>query len=142
MPARIVRPILHRDRLEQLAGNNLVPSTASGGFILLAHLHHGSLPLGPVDNVRTGQLVGQVGNVGNSVGPHLHNQLMDGPDPFTSQVTSLNLSWFLSLRGKTWDLHGDAPLPDRATRVRFTLSGVPLRPRVAFQLGRGARHDP
>jgi murein DD-endopeptidase MepM/ murein hydrolase activator NlpD len=36
------------------------------------------------DRVRRGQVIGHVGNTGNSQAPHLHMQVMDGPSGFLS----------------------------------------------------------
>jgi murein DD-endopeptidase MepM/ murein hydrolase activator NlpD len=36
------------------------------------------------DRVRRGQVLGKVGNSGNSVAPHLHFHVMDGPSPLAS----------------------------------------------------------
>lgn len=119
VPASFVRPLLYQDRLEKVAGNHLVLSTTAG-FILLAHLRQGSLTAGEGDDVQTGQPLGQVGNSGNSMAPHLHVQLMDGPDPFTSNLTPFRLSEFECLHGEAWERQEDAALPNRATRIRFS----------------------
>lgn len=51
---------------------NHVLLDCSGLWILLAHLRQGSVAVGQGDRVREGQLLGQVGNSGNTSGPHLH----------------------------------------------------------------------
>lgn len=62
---------------------------------LYAHMQAGSLQLGEGQPVKVGQLVGNVGNTGQSTGPHLHFELLqDGTQPIdplswlTSRVTS------------------------------------------------------
>lgn len=117
-PASLLRPLFHRERLGKVAGNHVVLSTAAG-FILLAHLREGSLTVGDGDEVRSGQLLGLVGNSGNSMGPHLHIQVMDGPDPYSGRVIPFRLVEFHALEGRTWTRHRDAMLPNRAMRVRF-----------------------
>ena len=53
-------------------------------WVTYAHLQPGSIPVALGDRVTTGQLLGRLGNTGNSTGPHLHFQLADGPDVLTS----------------------------------------------------------
>ena len=45
------------------------------GYALYAHLDTGSIRVKVGDKVQRGQIVGKVGNTGNSTGPHLHFQL-------------------------------------------------------------------
>lgn len=119
-PASFLRPLFHRGRLEKVAGNHVVLSTAAG-FILLAHLRQGSLTVGEGDEVRAGQSLGLVGNSGNSMGPHLHIQVMAGPDVFSDKAIPFYLREFHALEGETWSYRRETTLPDRATRVRFDL---------------------
>lgn len=117
-PATFLRPLFHRGRLEKVAGNHLVVSTAAG-FILVAHLREGSLTVREGDEVRAGQPLASVGNSGNSMGPHLHIQVMEGPDPFTDRVIPYRLVGFQEFEDGTWTDRRDASLPDRVARVRF-----------------------
>ncbi|MNP78728.1 Peptidase family M23 [compost metagenome] len=43
------------------------------------------------DKVKQGDLIGELGNSGNSSEAHLHFQVSDGPDLFTSR--SVNIRW-------------------------------------------------
>ena len=63
-----------------LTGNTVVIKTPNDEYVLLAHLKHGSIVVAAGDRVRPGQVVGECGNSGNSSEPHLHMQLMDGPE--------------------------------------------------------------
>ena len=44
----------------------------------------GSLRVGVGDRVRAGQVLGLLGNSGNTDAPHLHFHIMDGPSPLQS----------------------------------------------------------
>ncbi|QNN83622.1 M23 family metallopeptidase [Brachybacterium sp. Z12] len=51
---------------------------------VLAHLRRGSLQVAPGERVAAGQQLAECGNSGNSSDPHVHFQLMDGPDITTA----------------------------------------------------------
>lgn len=67
--------------ITQADGNCVVLDIGGGRFALYAHLQTGSVRVRPGDRVRRGQVLGLVGNSGNSVAPHLHFHVMDGPSP-------------------------------------------------------------
>src|SRR5690625_124218 len=54
--------------------------TGGGPVAVLAHLRRASLQVAPGDRVRAGEMIADCGNSGNSSDPHVHFQLMDGPD--------------------------------------------------------------
>lgn len=60
------------DRDAQNRAGNYVAIELEGATIYLAHLMRGSLAVRAGDRVRTGQLLGRVGNSGNTTEPHLH----------------------------------------------------------------------
>ena len=66
---------------------------------VLAHLRHGSLQVAPGERVAAGQQLAECGNSGNSSDPHVHFQLMDGPDITTAH--GLPFQWeYLSEDGE------------------------------------------
>jgi len=67
--------------LDQADGNSVVLDLGSQRFALYAHLQPGSITVKAGDRVQRGQVLGKVGNTGNSVAPHLHFHVMDGPSP-------------------------------------------------------------
>jgi hypothetical protein len=67
------QPIGSVDRLHA-AGNLVVIDIGGGRFIAMAHLESGSVRVAVGDRVRAGDVVGLVGNSGNSDEPHLHIQ--------------------------------------------------------------------
>lgn len=64
----------------RVTGNHVTLDLGGGLFAEYAHLRRGSLRVAPGDTVRAGQELAECGNTGNSTEPHLHFQLMDGPD--------------------------------------------------------------
>ncbi|MFE2278898.1 M23 family metallopeptidase [Streptomyces sp. NPDC059454] len=67
--------------VRRILGNHVVLDLGDGTYAAYAHLRHGSLAVREGDRVCAGQTLARVGNSGNSTEPHLHFQLMDGPDP-------------------------------------------------------------
>ena len=112
------RPVLHRNSVERMAGNHVVLST-SAGYVLVAHLQQGSVGVRPGEHVAAGNRLGLVGNSGNSLGPHLHIQVMDGPDPMAASVVPFRMRRYRRLADAVSGVVVDAPLPDRVTRVDF-----------------------
>jgi hypothetical protein len=62
--------------IEEADGNSVVLDLGSGHFALYAHLKPGSVRVHVGDSVKRGQIIGLVGNSGNSLAPHLHFHVM------------------------------------------------------------------
>jgi hypothetical protein len=73
-------------------------------FAMYAHLAHQSVAVQVGDHVRSGDLIGQVGHTGNSTAPHLHFQLMDGPDPATATGLACAFERYEELEDGAWQL--------------------------------------
>ncbi|MFJ4283827.1 M23 family metallopeptidase [Streptomyces massasporeus] len=82
LPEGMVREVAGVDRI---LGNHLVLDLGNDTYAAYAHLRRGSLTVSAGDRVRAGQVLARCGNSGNSSEPHLHFQLMDGPDPDTAR---------------------------------------------------------
>jgi hypothetical protein len=65
-------------------GNAVVLDLGGGRYALYAHFQPGSIRVRVGDRVVRGQVLGLVGNTGNSDAPHLHFHVMDGPSPLAS----------------------------------------------------------
>ncbi|MGF9697755.1 MULTISPECIES: M23 family metallopeptidase [Paenibacillus] len=76
---------------EEPAGNFVVIDHGSGEYSITAHIKEGSVAVKKGDKVKQGDLIGELGNSGNSSEAHLHFQVSDGPDLFTSR--SLQIRW-------------------------------------------------
>jgi murein DD-endopeptidase len=62
---------------ETLGGNFVLLDIGQGAFAYYGHLQPGSLRVKKGDTVQRGQVLGLVGNTGNSTEPHLHFHLAD-----------------------------------------------------------------
>ena len=71
--------------LETVGGNHVIVDIGGGRYAFYAHLQPGSLRVRKGDRVKRGQVLGLVGNSGNSTEPHLHFHLSDGPSPLGSE---------------------------------------------------------
>ncbi|MEU9601975.1 M23 family metallopeptidase [Streptomyces sp. NPDC048109] len=77
--------------VRRIVGNHLVLDLGEGTHALYAHVRRGSFTVREGDRVRAGQVLARCGNTGNSTEPHVHFQLMDGPDPDTAR--GLPFTW-------------------------------------------------
>lgn len=66
-------------------GNFVVLDIGGGYYVNYAHLQPGSVKVQRGDTVKKGDLLGLVGNTGNSVAPHLHIHVMDAPSAIVAQ---------------------------------------------------------
>ena len=67
--------------METVGGNHVILDLGGGAYAFYAHLQPGSLKVKLGDKVRQGQVVGLVGNSGNSTEPHLHFHVSDANSP-------------------------------------------------------------
>lgn len=72
--------------LVTVGGNHIVIEIGPGKYAFYAHLQPGSLRVRVGDRVKRGQVIGLVGNSGNSTEPHLHFHLVDAVVPGTSTL--------------------------------------------------------
>lgn len=71
--------------LETIGGNHVILDIGHGRYAFYAHLQPGSLKVKLGDHVKRGQVLGLVGNSGNSTEPHLHFHLSNGNSPLGSE---------------------------------------------------------
>lgn len=107
---------------EAIGGNMLVVDIGGGAFAFYAHLQRGSLKARLGDKVKAGQVLGLLGNTGNSTAPHLHFHLMDGPSPLNSEGLPYVLRRFTS-RGVMPAGDEDALEEGKAARIESRLTG-------------------
>jgi hypothetical protein len=80
-------------RPHDLAGNYVVLRHAGQEHSVYIHLRPG-LQVKVGQRVERGQVLGRCGNSGNSLEPHLHFQLQDGPDPLRAAGLPVRFSDF------------------------------------------------
>ncbi len=64
---------------QTLGGNYVVIDIGFGRYAFYAHMRPHSATVKVGDRVRAGQIIGRLGNSGNSTAPHLHFHLTDAP---------------------------------------------------------------
>ncbi len=86
--------------LDEADGNSVVLDLGDHRFALYAHMQPRSIQVHPGDSVKLGQVIGLVGDSGNSIVPHLHFQVTDGPSSLSSNGLPYAISNF-EITGKT-----------------------------------------
>ena len=69
---------------EEADGNSVILDIGGGNYALYAHFQPGSVRVKEGERVERGEVLGLVGNSGNSLAPHLHFHVMDGSLPLAS----------------------------------------------------------
>jgi murein DD-endopeptidase len=87
--------------LETVGGNYVILDLGHGRFAFYAHLQPGSLRVKPGETVRRGQVLGLVGNSGNSTEPHLHFHVANANSPLASEGIPFGFRAF-EVQGKGW----------------------------------------
>lgn len=97
--------------------NEVVLELAPGVFAFFAHLQPGSIRVQIGDIVKTGEVLGLLGNTGNTDAAHLHFQLADGPDV----LTATSLPFVID----EWTLTGTVSPEGSATDIRVVGPAAP-----------------
>ncbi len=92
--------------VENVDGNHVVLDLGDGVYAFYAHMQKGSVAVAVGDHVKRGQILGKLGNTGNTSAPHLHFHLMDGP----SVLGSNGIPYVID----SFDLDGQVPAADFA----------------------------
>ncbi len=81
-------------------GNSIILDLGEQRYALYAHLQPGSIKVRVGGQVALGQMIGLVGDTGNSIVPHLHFQVMDAPLSLASNGLPYEINDF-EVTGKT-----------------------------------------
>lgn len=109
--------------LETLGGNSVLLDLGNGHSAFYAHLQPGSLRVKVGDKVKRGQVLGVLGNSGNSDAPHLHFHVADAISPFAAEgvpcvLDSLELLGTVNALDTLLSGQGWRPSPAAATDKR------------------------
>ena len=105
-------------------GNHVILDIGDGLYVLYAHLQPGSVALSAGDRVTRGQVLGRVGNSGNTLEPHLHLQVVDAPSALLANGVPYVFDRF-AITGV--DREGTADF-DRATKTGEPAAITPVAP--------------
>lgn len=92
--------------IENTVGNHVTVQVAPGRYLLYAHMKPGSLRVREGDHVDGGQVLGLIGNSGNSTTPHLHFQVMTTAEFFPTDSPPFTFRQFRVLgqvEPRLWD---------------------------------------
>jgi hypothetical protein len=126
--------------LVNVAGNHVVEDIGGGLYVGYAHLIPGTITVKAGEQVHRGQVLGRLGNSGNSTEAHLHIQVCDGPSflicegvPMEFKRMSLS-SYRIEKRGETpikltlqgtYEVSGEEPMEDEL--VNFPAANQPTK---------------
>jgi hypothetical protein len=75
-------------------GNHVVVAMGKDRYAFYAHLQPGSVTVKAGQRVKAGQVLGLLGNSGNTNAPHLHFHIMDSPSPLASNGVPFRFTGF------------------------------------------------
>ncbi len=118
--------------LETIGGNHVIMEIGNGLFAFYAHMQPGSLRVKVGDKVTRGQVLGLLGNTGNSSEPHLHFQICSANSELGSEGLPYAFSSF-EVQGKAGEdklsmfpggpVKHEMEIPTEDEIVRFQDSG-------------------
>lgn len=86
--------------IEDADGNSVILDLGNRRYALYAHMQPGSIKVHRGEHVHPGQVIGLVGDTGNSIVPHLHFQVTNGPSSLASNGLPYEITEF-EVTGKT-----------------------------------------
>lgn len=100
-------------------GNYVMIQSETGPVVFLAHMRSGSVKVVVGQRVVVGQMIGEVGNSGNTTAPHLHINLFDQMDnPLQAQVLPFVFRRYERKNGNTWETIQNS-IPQKGEVVRL-----------------------
>ncbi|MDP1551678.1 MAG: M23 family metallopeptidase [Methanobacteriaceae archaeon] len=106
-----------KQSIQDITGNYIIIQ-GDKACAFLGHLQKGSIKVKKGDQIKTGDLIGNIGHSGNSTAPHLHFQLMDGPDPIIAKGLPCCFREYELYDNGHW-IKVENGIPKNKDRVRF-----------------------
>jgi hypothetical protein len=103
--------------LQNVFGNFIILDIGAGRYAAYAHVIPGTVAVKIGDSVTLGQVIGKLGNTGNSTGPHLHFHICNGRDGIDSEGLPFSFA--------RYDLLGSLPNQDVDAQKPWTDPGTP-----------------
>lgn len=85
-PNQIPGEAVGKERISYPGGNSITLDLGNSCYAFYAHLKPGSIKVKQGEKVKRGQVIAELGNAGNSSGPHLHMHITSGPSPLAAQA--------------------------------------------------------
>jgi len=114
-------------------GNCVILKLGEHQYALYAHMQPGSILVHEGQKVKRGETIGLVGNTGNSVAPHLHFQMNDGPSPMASNGLPYEIGSF-EITGETLGTEAFDKAESEGTVVEIKPVAPPRRVENALPL--------
>jgi hypothetical protein len=105
--------------LEEADGNCVILDLGGGRYAMYAHMQPGSIKVRVGERVKVGQMIGLVGDSGNSVVPHLHFQVMDAASSLGSNGLPYEIREF-QVAGKTGGTKAFDEAEEKGTPLAIT----------------------
>lgn len=104
----IIKMILKRPKIKEdirpFAGNYVIIKSEQY-YLFIAHMRCGSIKISNGQEISSGQIIGEVGNSGYSLVPHIHFQVMDSSDVLNANILPFKVTKFEKYQDNSWSLH-------------------------------------
>jgi murein DD-endopeptidase MepM/ murein hydrolase activator NlpD len=97
---------------EELGGNYVIIDIGDGNFAFYAHMLPGSASVKVGDKVTRGQVIGRLGNSGNTTEAHLHFHVMRAPVPLSSDNVPFEIDRFTFVGTLAGEFDGGRFVPE------------------------------
>ena len=102
------------------AGNYVMIQSVTGPVAFMAHMRSGSVKVTIGQRITSGQLIGKVGNSGNTTAPHLHLNMFDQvTDLLRAKVIPFGFNQYERWSGRSWEVVRNT-VPNKLEIIRNT----------------------